>query len=68
MIIIDIWGGPHSMSHVARHMAAGEDEAMRIGVAELRGGFLVNLRKDAAFGPEQAFDTRVGRRHEEWPQ
>lgn len=60
MIVLDIWGGEGSMDHVARYIVPDAAEAMRIGVKELEAGFLVNLRRDAAFGPEENFDDRTG--------
>lgn len=57
MIIVDVWGGERSMDHVARFMRP-EDEALEIARRELRAGYLVNLRYEAAFGPEEDFDDR----------
>lgn len=57
MIIVDIWGGKNSMTHVARFMRE-EDDALEIARRELRAGYLVNLRYDAAFGPANDFDDR----------
>lgn len=59
MIILDVWGGPSSMDHVARFVLPMED-ALSKAAEELEAGFLVNLRKDASFGPNQSFDRRVG--------
>jgi hypothetical protein len=57
MIVVDVWGGKNSMEHVARFMR-GEAEALELARRELRAGFLVNLRFEVAFGPEQDFDSR----------
>jgi hypothetical protein len=59
MLIVDVWGGVGSMDHVARFVLP-VDEGMVIAQKEVSGGFLVNLRHDAEFGPDQTFDTRVG--------
>lgn len=56
-IVIDIWGGHHSQDHVARYIR-DFDAAWEITREELRRGFLVNLRTDATFGPDNDFDTR----------
>lgn len=57
MIIVDVWGGERSLDHVARFIR-DEDDAMEIARRELRAGYLVNLRYDAAFGPQSDFDDR----------
>lgn len=57
MIIVDVWGGRDSQDHVARFVR-DEDDALEIARGELRAGYLVNLRWDAAFGPANDFDNR----------
>lgn len=58
MIVVDIWGGSQSQDHVARYVAA-TDEALSLARQELDAGFLVNLRRDLAWGPDSNFDTRM---------
>jgi len=57
MIIVDIWGGENSMDHVARFLRPIK-EALEIARLELMKGYLVNLREEIAWGPEQDFDDR----------
>lgn len=57
MIIVDIWGGFHSMDHVARFFRRSE-EALQIARLELTKGFLVNLRLDTDIEPQKDWDTR----------
>lgn len=59
MIVVDIWSGPSSMDHVARFIEH-LDEALNIARHEIENGNLVNLRHDADFGLNQAFDSRIG--------
>lgn len=56
-IVLDIWGGHHSMDHIARYMLP-VDEALQMAKLELSAGYLVNLRKEVAWGPEHNFDNR----------
>lgn len=58
MIICDVWGGPNSMNHLARYILPVED-ALPWAERELDGGYLVNLRKDHAWGEYQTFDIRA---------
>lgn len=58
MICVDIWGGEDSQEHVARYMLA-LPEALKLASHELAAGFLVNLRLEAAWGPEHNFDVRT---------
>jgi hypothetical protein len=57
MIVVDVWGGELSQDHLARFMRE-EDAALEIARRELRAGFLVNLRLETGFGPEEEFDDR----------
>lgn len=57
MIVIDVWGGEDSQDHLARFLRP-VDEALEISRRELAAGFLVNLRGEAAWGPECEFDER----------
>lgn len=58
MIVVDVWGGEGSQDHVARFMR-DENGALEIARRELRAGYLINLRYDAGFGPENDFDDRA---------
>lgn len=58
MVIVDVWGGEGSQDHVARFMR-GMNDALEIAQRELMAGYLVNLRWDADFGPENDFDERT---------
>lgn len=58
-IILDVWGGEQSMTHIARYLPTLE-EAMALGVAELRQGYLINMRLEAAWGKIETFDSRAG--------
>ena len=57
-IIVDIWGGRRSQDHVARFIR-DMPEALILAHTELEKGFLVNLRAEANFGPEEDWDERV---------
>lgn len=57
MIVMDVWGGKNSMDHVARFIR-NFDDAVELSRDELRAGFLVNLREDAAWGDYEDFDNR----------
>lgn len=59
-IIMDVWGGERSMDHVARYIRSF-DNAIDLARQELRAGFLVNLREDAAWGDYAEFDNRKTR-------
>lgn len=56
-VVVDVWGGPDSCDHVARFYRS-LDDAIEIARRELAAGFLVNLRCEAAWGPEGEFDDR----------
>ncbi|RBO90492.1 hypothetical protein DFR47_11353 [Pseudochrobactrum asaccharolyticum] len=56
--IVDIWGGHHSMDHVARFVVP-IDEALSLAQHELEQGFLVNLRCDERVGSSENFDLRA---------
>ena len=56
-IVIDVWGGPNSAEHVARfHLTWGM--AIDLAKRELEAGYLVNMRVEAAWGPDNDFDKR----------
>lgn len=57
-IVLDIWGGETHCDHVARFFCS-IPEAFRQAETELRAGFLVNMRAEAAWGPDNCFDERV---------
>jgi len=58
-IILDVWGGECSMEHVARYLPT-ITEAWTVAEAELRAGYLINLRAEAAWGEIKTFDDRAG--------
>ncbi|WP_232494948.1 hypothetical protein [Novosphingobium kaempferiae] len=58
-IVLDVWGGPQSLDHVARYLPRPE-ECWAIAAAELAAGFLVNLRQEIAWGCFTPFDRRTG--------
>jgi hypothetical protein len=58
MVIVDIWGPPHSTDHVARYVVA-LDEALPLAIGELKNGFLVNLRLEPGWRSFDNFDTRL---------
>ena len=59
-IVMDVWGGHHSQDHVARFIRS-IDDAFELSRSELRGGFLVNLRSEVAWGDFEEFDLRRAR-------
>lgn len=58
MVVVDIWGGHNSMDHVARFHRSLE-AALAIARREIAAGFLVNMRAEAAWGPDGDFDHRT---------
>lgn len=58
MIVVDIWGGYHSAEHLARFIRP-LDIALKIAEDELKGGYLVNLRADLAWGEYTDWDDRT---------
>lgn len=60
MIVCDVWGGFMCGEHLARYILPIE-EALVWAKQELEAGFLVNLRMDAEFGPQENFDLRPDR-------
>lgn len=56
-IVIDVWGGPGSSEHVARFHRTWAN-AIHIAKRELAAGYLVNMRVEAAWGPDKDFDNR----------
>jgi hypothetical protein len=60
---LDVWGGYHSMDHLARSHHAAEDDALWQRIRnELSGGYLVNLRllgPGEGWGADLDFDERV---------
>jgi len=62
-IRVDVWGGEHSQDHVARYHLEPSPDAIDWGrvEADLRGGFLVNIRMlgpGEGWGPDHDFDER----------
>lgn len=58
VIVLDVWGGHHSMDHMARFLRPME-ESLRLAVVELSKGYLVNLRAEIAWGRYHEFDNRA---------
>lgn len=58
MVCLDIWGGDAHTEHLARYILS-IDEALGLARLEITAGYLVNLRQDATWGPEQNFDSRL---------
>ena len=58
MVVIDIWGGHHSLDHLARYIRL-IDDALEISKLELLKGYLVNLRTEIAWGSYKEFDIRL---------
>lgn len=56
-IVLDVWGGDHSMDHVARFLPTIEC-AWEIAERELQAGYLINLRQELAWGGLTPFDER----------
>lgn len=56
-VILDVWGGERSQDHLARFVRS-IDEALEISRREVEAGFLVNLRAEVAWGPDNEFDSR----------
>ena len=58
-VVVDVWGGEGSQNWLARFVLPLA-EALGVAEQELRAGYLVNLRRDLAWGDEQNFDIRGG--------
>lgn len=56
-VVLDVWGGERNIDHLARRVLPIDDALIRAR-AELERGFLVNLRRDNAWGPQDDFDLR----------
>lgn len=56
-VVVDIWGGRNSSAHVARSYLP-LPLALQVAEQELLAGFLVNLRAERVWGPEENFDHR----------
>lgn len=57
--VIDIWGGEGDQDHVARFLRVWDAEAVSLVSRELSNGFLVNVRREIAWGDESEFDERA---------
>lgn len=57
IVILDVWGGDQSQTHLARKVLPVEQALTRARV-ELKKGLLVNLRREVAWGSFQEFDLR----------
>lgn len=58
-VILDVWGGENSGEFVARSMLS-LDLALKAAEQELLAGYLVNMRVEHGWGPEENFDKRQG--------
>lgn len=58
-IVYDVWGGDLYMDHLARY-ACSVQTAAAMMPNDLADGYLVNLRRDLAWGAEGTFDVRAG--------
>lgn len=56
-IVLDIWGGEQHCEHLARYILPVED-ALTVARRELEAGFLINLRREVAWGGYLPFDWR----------
>lgn len=56
--VIDIWGGDGDMEHLARFLCHWDAEAQSLVSRELSNGFLVNVRRELAWGDDHDFDNR----------
>lgn len=56
-VVLDVWGGEYSGTHVARLMLSPE-RAAEHALMEVALGYLVNMRAELAWGPEHCFDLR----------
>lgn len=57
IIVLDVWGGEQSQLHLARKVLPIEQALERARI-ELAAGYLVNLRREVAWGSFQDFDLR----------
>ena len=57
-VVIDIWGGEGDMEHLARFLRLWDADAQSLASRELANGFLVNVRREIAWGADQDFDNR----------
>lgn len=56
--VIDVWGGEGDMEHVARFLRHWDVEAVSLVSRELANGYLVNVRRELAWGDDVEFDER----------
>jgi len=57
-VVIDIWGDENDQEHLARFIREWDSSSQSIVNQELANGFLVNIRRELAWGPEDEFDER----------
>lgn len=57
-VVIDVWGGQGDMDHLARFIRSWDGDAISLVSRELSNGFLVNIRREIAWGIDHAFDNR----------
>lgn len=56
--VIDVWGGERNMDHLARFIRPWNGATVSLVSKELANGFLVNVRREFAWGEDQEFDER----------
>ena len=57
-VVLDIWGGEYSQTHVARMMLP-PPLALKQAEIELASGYLVKMRSKCGWGEEEDFDLRA---------
>lgn len=61
--VIDVRGGKSDIDHLARFIRPWNGDAVSLVSRELSNGFLVNVRREIAWGRDAEFDERpVGAR------
>lgn len=56
--VIDVWGGEGDQDHVARFLRHWDKDTQALISRELANGFLVNVRREVAWGDDEEFDAR----------
>lgn len=56
--VIDIWGGEGDQEHLARFLRVWDADSISLVSRELANGFLVNVRREVAWGDDAEFDER----------
>lgn len=58
-IVVDVWGGEHHLDFIARFLRPLDEALFALVQSEVERGYLVNLRAEVSWGPEQEFDLRA---------